>query len=287
MVILDEDYAKRYLTFVGYYRLSGYTLLLETPGIYSKSNGKTMYQRTHKFRKGVSFSDLISLYDLDRRLRLHVLDAIERIEVGVRSLINNIMTERHADPHWYLQNSKFNKRYRHSGLLELVKRETYKNKPNKRNTFCNHYYEVYSSPSLPPGWMVAEQLSLGVWSKMYAEIASRQDKKAVSDMLDCSFVELTSWLHALTYLRNLAAHHARLVGINYVILPKVSSKFPNDIDEKTFVPFAAVLHHLLRRISPRTQWSMRLKALLDEFSEHGSEGLLGFDKYWFDDKFWR
>ncbi|WP_338031443.1 Abi family protein [Ensifer aridi] len=38
----------------------------------------------HKFKDGTSFDDVLALYAFDRRLRLHVMDAIERIEVSLR-----------------------------------------------------------------------------------------------------------------------------------------------------------------------------------------------------------
>ena len=60
LVVENRPRALHYLETVGYYRLSGYTLLLETPGTFvTNHKGITMYQRTHVFRQGSSFEELI------------------------------------------------------------------------------------------------------------------------------------------------------------------------------------------------------------------------------------
>ena len=287
LTVENKQYALHYFATVGYYRLSGYTLLLETPGTFvTNANGVTMYQRTHVFRPGASFRELIDLYDLDRRLRLHILDAIERIEVAFRTILSNHMTLKYSDTHWYMQSTHFGPKYDHNWLLQQVKRETRKNSPRKRNAFCNHYYQTYASPNLPPVWMVAEQLSMGAWSQIYEKLKRSRDKKDVAREFNTGPGELASWMHALSYLRNLCAHHARLLKINYVLLPRTSSALPSTIDNKKFIIFAAVIHYLLHRVSPNSKWSVRTKDLLETFENLDHEDLLGFVDDWHKDGFW-
>src|SRR3990167_5438397 len=51
-----------------------------------------------------NFSTVIKYYDLDRKLRLIILDAIERIEVALKSvLINRLCETYNNDPLWYNQ----------------------------------------------------------------------------------------------------------------------------------------------------------------------------------------
>ena len=283
----NRQYALHYLATVGYYRLSGYTLLLETPGTFTTNhNGVSLYQRTHLFRPGTSFRELLDLYDLDRRLRLHSLDAIERIEVAFRTILSNHMTLKYSDPHWYLQATHFVPKYGHNKLLQQVERETLKDRPRKQNAFCSHYYQTYTSPQLPPTWMIAEQLSMGAWSQIYENLGRSRDRKAVARAFNTGPEKLTSWIRALSYLRNLCAHHARLLKINYVLLPRTSSALPSGIEDKKFIIFAAVIHYLLKRVSPNSKWSLRTKDLLESFENLDHEDLLGFHKDWHKDSFW-
>lgn len=72
LAIPDADRATRWLQKVSYYRLSAYCLPFK--------DGET-------FRAGTDFNDVAGLYIFDRKLRLLVLDAIERIEVAIRTAI--------------------------------------------------------------------------------------------------------------------------------------------------------------------------------------------------------
>jgi abortive infection bacteriophage resistance protein len=103
--------------------------------------------------------------------------------------------------------------------------------------------------------MVAEQLSIGAWSKVYENLAQSRDKKDIAREFNTGPEELASWIRSLSYLRNLCAHHARLIKINYILLPRTSSALPSTINDKKFIIFAAVIHYLLRRVSPNSQWS--------------------------------
>ncbi len=78
LTVKDIDKAQHYLQFINYYRLSGYSICFE-----QLDNGK----RSHQFNPGTTFDDILALYNFDRHLRIHVMDAIERIEVAIRTQI--------------------------------------------------------------------------------------------------------------------------------------------------------------------------------------------------------
>src|SRR5258708_37873527 len=73
----DTAEAIHHLKHIGYYRLCGYTL----PFQIKNDNTKP----PHTFKLGASFKDILNLYFFDRELRLLVMDAIERIEVSLRT----------------------------------------------------------------------------------------------------------------------------------------------------------------------------------------------------------
>ncbi len=83
----------------------------------------------------------------------------------------------------------------------------------------------YDEPALPPCWMLIELLSLGTWSIVYENLANRKDKKNIAQFFDLSPIELGSWLHALTYIRNLCAHHSRIWNRHFTVKPAVKSKY--------------------------------------------------------------
>lgn len=78
LVISDASKASHYLQTIGYYRLSAYFL---------------PYQKAQDlFCPEATFNDALELYLFDKRLRMLVMDALERIEIGVRTTISNEMS---------------------------------------------------------------------------------------------------------------------------------------------------------------------------------------------------
>jgi abortive infection bacteriophage resistance protein len=90
MIVPDKNRAERKLSQIGYYRLSGFWYPcreFRTISRQADSGVKKKPQREDFFQPNINFNDIIDLYLFDKRLRLLILDAIERIEIHVRSVI--------------------------------------------------------------------------------------------------------------------------------------------------------------------------------------------------------
>lgn len=271
--IPDKDKARHYLQFISYYRLSGYTISFE-----QVIEGK----RNHQFKPGTTFENILALYDFDRHLRMLVMDAIERIEVAVRTQICLILATTYNDSHWHLKRNLFNPEFKYYALLSKCENEQQRSK----EPFARHYKQAYSSPTLLPAWMMTELLSMGNWSQMYENLANRHDRKKISDTFKLPSMEFESWLHSLTYIRNLCAHHSRLWNRQFTITPKQlkpHNKYftPNT----TFAAQAAMMHLLLNVISPESKWTKRLYELIKNHS-FINPSRMGFSTNWQTDGFW-
>jgi len=272
--IQDKLRTYHYLRYIGYYRLSGYFRPFQYPE-----------DPSHTFLPDTCFDDILQLYIFDRKLRLLVMDALERIEVAIRSAVSNIMSKGHG-AHWYLNQSLFNERFDHEEFKESVKKETGYYNQKKQNVFCRHYYDTYSDPELPPSWMVMEVISFGNLSRVYSHLQDREDQKAISKEFGLHYSILTSWLHALTYLRNMCAHHERLWNRVFTIKPKKAKKFGEHFQDNTkFYAQASVINVFLQVIADGSSWQRRLKALLDEYPQIPSNKM-GFPDKWEDHQFW-
>jgi abortive infection bacteriophage resistance protein len=80
----DPTRIKQHLKNIGYYRLVGYGLPFEQ---YSDTN-----KRLGIYNGGTEFDQLLNAYSVDRKLRILLLSALERIEVAVRNTINHTMS---------------------------------------------------------------------------------------------------------------------------------------------------------------------------------------------------
>jgi abortive infection bacteriophage resistance protein len=142
----DRDLMIARLASVSYYRLSGYWYPFRSAG--------------DSFKPGTSFDDAWGRYVFDRRLRLMVMDAIERIEVAVRSQLAHQHSLLHGafaystDP-GTLPKLKGNE---HQEFLDRIDEETQRS----RETFVKHFKSKYGdSHRYLPIWMAAEVMTFG------------------------------------------------------------------------------------------------------------------------------
>lgn len=246
LAIPDTDRATRWLQRVSYYRLSAYYL---------------PFKDGEAFRAGTDFNDVAGLYIFDRKLRLLVLDAIERIEVAIRTAITYEIAHAygafgHTDP------ANFAPGFEHARFMgELGVEEM-----RAKETFAGHFRKKYTSEPHLPVWMATELLSFGTVSKLYTALAPALKQKIAAEYgVDEQF--LRSWLHALTYLRNVCAHHKRLWNRQFAIRPRFPSRslaWPHQTpDNSRLYGMLVVLRHMLVVTSPRCNWRERLWKLLD------------------------
>ncbi len=284
LVVDDNEIAINFIKNISYYRLVGYGL----PFHQVDPSG----QRLNNYVAGTTFKQITSSYIVDRKIRTLLVSAIERTEVAIRSIINHEMACTYNNAHWYLDPGLFKETnsFKHDGLIKEVKRLTSKNavsgseREQRREVFIQHYYNSYDEPEFPPGWMIAEVLSLGSWSKIYENLKVSKDRKRISKQFDLAPNTLQSWLHALTYLRNICAHHSKLFGRKLVIRPSIAKNIPINGDNYLY-NFVCITYWMLKRISPETTWLDRFVDVLDTLDKNHLCHY-GFDDSWLEEPFW-
>lgn len=259
--IPDDAKAKHRLAHLNYYRLRAYWMELEGP---KRPNGE------HSFPEGEDLEKAHTLYVFDRSLRLLVMDAIEQVEVSVRTQWAYHLANRHHDPHAFLNPALFQDGREHSFGLEALQKEF----ARSRETFIEHYRKTYDDPPLPPIWVMCEVMSLGQLSRWMSNLKLRADRQAIADTYDLDEQILCSFLGHLTYVRNLCAHHSRLWNRQFTITMRIPTKRPrhalswfNRSAERRLYNTLAMLAVILQRIEPETDWPRRLQALIDRFPD--------------------
>ncbi len=239
------------LEHIGYYRLSGYF---------------KYFQEDDRFINGTTLNDVCNIYKFDRKLRLLVLEALEKIEIFFRSQLNNYYSPKYGIV-WYLDEKLYKKDYSRE-IIEKIRMEIFNNKEN--DEIIKHFYNKYSSPEYPPSWMVFEILSFGQLSKIYKNLVDRDFVKIIVKRLSIPYPVIVSWLHSLTYLRNLSAHHRRIWNRIFVVTPKVKNITLDGIDSpkdnRMFYTFAFIIIFLLRKISDRSNWEYKLGNLIKKYN---------------------
>ncbi|MBY0451293.1 MAG: Abi family protein [Cyanobacteria bacterium] len=272
----DLDEARHYLTYIGYYRFSGYCLPFQ-------SNE----QKPHLFKEGITFEQVLRCYTFDRELRVLVMDAIERIEVAFRASVSNGMSISIKNPFWFLDSRYFEKSdyWEHKDFLQELKNRIEK-KRNQR--FLKSYYGKYSN-EFPPSWMIVEVLTLGDVSKMFASL-KLEYRKAIARTMAFDEKIIKSWMQVITDLRNDCAHHARIYDRLFNSRPAIAKKHKehlrqNQLNNDRFYAQAIVLFDLLTMVSPESKWNSRLQKILEKYSEISLK-TLGFPESWTNYEFW-
>lgn len=300
--ITNDTTALEYLRRLGYYRLSGYwypcrKLLLST----ERQSKLARPQRSDEFMPGAKFQDTVALYVFDKKLRLLILDAIERVEVAFRVDIAYLLGEKdafaYAKPD--LLHGNFTKkidlktgktRYQEwmSKHDQLIKRS--------KEDFVEHYKAQYGLPL--PIWVAIELWDFGLLSVFYQGMAVK-DKAVIANKYNIpDWQIMESWLRSLNYARNVVAHHSRLWNRNLIDQPKLAKQgeIPAfdpligniHITSRVYVVLC-ILAHFMKIICPRSTWQMRLVELMHSFpkSDYMSIQDMGFPTEWEQQIFWK
>lgn len=295
LIIPDPARAERYLRHIGYYRLSPYTIP------YQVKRGR----ESHEFRDNTSFDQVLDLYVFDRQLRLVVLDAVERVEVAVRALVTDVMSE-HAGPQWYTDPGNFISTTKHSWLIGEVAKQSrtqLEREPEadvdqvNHKSALEHYLTTYGTPELPASWVMMEMLTIGQLQRLFSNIRDRRWKSDVARSLGLQAPVLESWLKTYVRIRNICAHHGRLWNVGLGVAPVIpkSQTIPwltdrDMIDQHRdrqirLYPVLVSLQSVLTSISPGSSWCHRLKAVLDEHPDVPRRPM-GLFEGWENDPFW-
>jgi len=219
------------LSYIGYYRLRGYFYPFYKM---DTSQTKPSLIEPKSFENNIKFEDIIDLYEFDRKLRLIVLEEIQKVEVALRTCLSEYMSNKYKNAHWFMDMSIVSRDFKHDGLFQKIQ--------ESKEQFIKHYQDKYDSPKYPPSWMIVETLSFGTWSKVYKDLLS-EDKKEIAKAFSVPSADIMeSWFHTLSHLRNLCAHHNRLWNRNFGVF------FPRALD--TLEPHFAKKFTLYSRLVP-------------------------------------
>jgi abortive infection bacteriophage resistance protein len=215
LIVNDDQAAITCLQRLGYYRLAGYFYPLRA------TNPRGTPGRQNHFQDGAHFDLVVSLYNFDKRLRLLMIDAAERIEVALRVAIayrlGKFDCEAHKNP------ALLDQRFIKKGLDGKSLHDKWCSRLEKavqesHDDFVKHHEDKYGGKM--PIWVAIELWDFGTLSRFYAGMQFR-DKEAIAHQFgQLKSDHLQSWLRTLNFVRNVAAHHSRLWNRNVPEIPK-------------------------------------------------------------------
>ncbi len=277
MTITDRVRAADHLQRIGYYRLSGYWYPSRQIETVLNEHGKPTVCAREEFRAGTTFAHAVDLCIFDKKLRLIFLDAFERIEVSLRVEAALLLSAHHPLAHRdpQLLDAKFavtpnaaSGRTLHQEWLERLDVLTRKS----REEFIGSFRKKYNTEL--PMWIAIELWDFGTLSHFLGGMRKR-DLNVLAKRYGLPHGQaLVGFVRNLNIARNVCAHHGRYwnrVNVNRPSLPKVGEvplldhlHDPATQNGRLYVT-AALTQHFMKIICPNSQWSTRLRSLIDSF----------------------
>lgn len=256
------------LAVVNYYRLSGYWYTFRK-------------LPDQAFQEGTTFEKVWTRYAFDRRLRLLVMDAVERVEIAFRTRLAYHHAHYYSDPFAYandpaaLPGLLADQRQRFLATLA-------KEMQSSKETFAEHFRKKYGS----------EVMTFGDLLTLFRG-SGQEIKRAVAAMLGVHDTLVSSWLLTLNTIRNICAHHGRLWNRTLGIKPMIPVAkndlqwhSPVTVTNDRMFAVLTILKYCLNRVAPQSRWPQRLRTLLDDFGTVPIRSM-GFPANWLDCPIWK
>lgn len=303
----DRIRAVALLQSVGYYRLTGYLYPFRESEQYVDDEGRTRIRVLNSYRPGTSLDHAEAVIDFDRQLRMLVMEGLERIEVAVRMRVGYVLGRTsafaHEDPTCFTEAFTADGTDPVTGAPTPSSHVMWLQRVDERRAksdeqFVVHFRQKYDGRM--PVWALTEILELGQLSVLYRGLR-QQDAEEIAEAFGVPTKKImVSWLASLNYVRNVAAHHARLFNRKLQhaparpkagTIPLLDHLRDEETAKGVFGTYnaLAVIAYLLPSIDAETGWHQRLVALLQTFptSKTLSTASMGVPLGWESLALWR
>ncbi|MBO6085766.1 MAG: Abi family protein [Acetobacter sp.] len=259
-VISDTSLAKETLSKINYYRFSAYFLP------FKDNNGM--------YLSGTTFERVFHIYEFDRELRSLLFQAIECIEVTLRTRIARTHVKNcNRNPISYLNPKNFNRSTKVTKFQEKIK-EIISN--NKDSPIIKHHNDSYGGKL--PLWVIIEFFTFGMLSRFYSNLKIK-GKNEIAKQYQTNHENLKSWLHCCSVVRNICAHGERLYCRTFSAVPKgfnPKEKVSNSL-------WAMML--VIKSLYPfpdkwQKEFMPQMENIMDKYSKDIDLKHLGFPKNW-------
>lgn len=263
VVFDNKSKAEEILLDVGYYRLGFYAFPFER-------TFPNIHNRSHRYVAGTTFKSIYDLYRFDTQLRRLLLNALDRIEVNLRSRITYIVSNHYVDsPTWFVDRAimkpSFVASFRdkvYSTMLE--------------NPVLKRHHNKYINDKYAPAWKTLEFMTLGNLTALYQAIKDPEVKKKIASEYGCSLKVFINYLETIRVIRNKCAHGGCLYNMELAKGIKTTPAGIGSADRHNIKGAYLVIKYMLGRISHsrKSELEDNLKTLLSNPREVASNKII-------------
>lgn len=276
LTFANEGYAAQVLEHISYYRFAAYLRPMESDKV------------THQLHPGATFENALALYEFDTKLRALIFDAIQKIEVSLRSKMIHEFSMQHG-AFWFFDESCFTDKHRFVESMNVLEKELSRSK----DEFIKEHIITYGKTEYPPAWKTLELATFGTTSKLFANFSDTRLKKKVARSYGIPQHEiLESWTATIGPLRNCCAHHGRLWNRKFPITPLLPSRMRatwitdlNVPNNKLYAVLCCVAY-MFNAIIPNNTFASELSYLIAS-TPTVSISAMGFPANWKSEPLWQ
>lgn len=244
---------------------------------------------------GTTLEAVLRLWEFDKRLRCLCFEAIEDIEVQVRTQLSYRFANKHGR-FYYLDQANFPNfssngkefAWRDGKIKEAIDRAV-------KDRVITVSVSTTALPNSQPQLSIfetAEYMDFGTMLSFFQGVSS-DIQKATANIVGQPDKVVRSWLIGLRDVRNKCAHNERIWNREFnrsrVVIPQ-RRKFPEwhspRIPNNQMGIFLTICRYWLNRIHPGNDWTQRVFALFDAYPEIPAADM-GFPENWRKHPLWR
>jgi len=282
LIIANKRKAEKVLSSISYNRLSRYWFpFLKEP------------KDDEIFKDGIEFDTIFRIYQFDSKLRTLIFNAIEQIEIAIRTQVIYHLSHKYESGFWYENKDAFTSFSSYLKFLKKINDAT--NDTNE--AYIKKYRGKYLQP-LPPSWKAFEIITFRTLFEIYKHLNSKECKQSVADHFDLPQHVFESWVDFIVYIRNICAHHARLWNRVMTIKPiwlksknrgpwvdNWSDDDPQKIKHKTYVALCTIIF-MMNKINPYNTFKKDVLDLIKDYPQIKTMDM-GFPRGWGKQDLWK
>ncbi len=271
----NETNAAKFLSEVSYFRFVQYLRPMEEDKV------------LHTFKPNSKFEDALALYCFDTQLRTLMFEAIQTIEIALRTKVNHEFSMQHG-AFWFYDASLADDEHKYIENMNAIDRELQRSKED----FIKEHRLKYDKPVFPPSWKTLELASLGTLSKLYYNCNDTKTKKRIARQFNLPQHEvLESWMRSLTVLRNYCAHHSRIWNRRLANAPQLNASLrgswieTNGIDGNKLYAITCSIAYWLDSMGRGDTFKTKLKTAISAYPSVDVTAM-GFPNNWDSQPLW-
>lgn len=243
LLIQDTAYAQEVLKRLNYYRLSAYSLTL---------------RKEDRFYPGVTFEDIVELYDFDDELRRILFRFSSAVETSARAYCAYYHAKVHG-PLGYLNNRWFEDEWKHAGFL----RELDTAIRHSSDAFIIHHREDLGG--VYPVWVAMEETTFGSLSKFYKNMLAADRQAIAKNFYGLPRAYVENYMQCASVARNIAAHGGRFYNRIHL---KPSVKLPEGLKAKMDADAPAAYMYAIYALLPDSSKYAMIRELQKAFDRY-------------------